>query len=409
MDYQSEERIKESVARINNILVNNQVYLLDFSHFLSVSNDCDNIVVKTCGLQHLGANYEALLEGAYTSAGFVKYGFDRREHYFACDFSDGALISGDLDYEFGPRRNLSRSMAKVRANTEEALKWFDSVKETQMCGSGIVLARGTSNIQSNIYLFLGRKLGIEALSATRLSRTGQAQGIPAPVSAVLARIFDELNELLRDEMEETAAQRFRQYYCNVAFAKHEITNVKSNICTASTLETAKSFGHGLCVALSVGVDLGVTQDGIPDKLSRESLITFLEAYKSSVNEDGASLTWSIPNDLPDVDQWQAFVVIEGTRNAKKHFDGHTSPQIHWNITSDAKGISTMCCISSPHLIADPSAWPWHGRPDEYSMRGTHFIARLAKSGSYEAIWKALALDGSPGYSKTKFTLIRKEF
>lgn len=412
MENESESRIRESIDRLNGILspVGNRVLLLDFSHFLSVSRQHDNITVKTCGLQHLTTKYEAVLEEAYKAEGYLKYGVQEREHYFVCDFSECDYITEPHAYEFGPRRNLNRPLAEVQADTDEALKWFDIVRASGVCSSGIVLARGTPSIQSNIYLFLERKLGIESSLAVRLNRRGKAaQGsvIVEKVSELLSDIFSELNELLRDEMEETAAQRFRQYYSNVAFTSHEIANVESNIRTASTLETAKSFGHGLCIALSVGVDLGAGRDRIPPEISIDDINTFLEAYRLLVEEVGGSLTWSFPDSLRKLERWQAFVIIEITRNAKKHFVGSSTPQIHWKINSDSSGVLRMSCVSAPHWI-DPSRWPWQGKADLESMRGTHFIARLAESESYATDWRTQALATGSMYSEVMFELTRKE-
>lgn len=412
MENQSDSRIVDSIKRLNKILspFGNQVLLLDFSHFLSVSLHKDNIVVKTCGLQQVSTEYEAILEKAYDAEGYVKYGVEEREHFFVCDFSESDHIGGPLNYEFGPRRNLNRPLAEVRANTAEALVWLDIVRQSKVCSSGIVLARGTPSIQSNIYLLLGRKLGIESSSAVRFDRQGRAAQravISVELSKLLSEIFSELNELLRDEMEETAARQVRQYYSNVEFTSHEIANVELNISTASTLETARAFGQGLCIALSVGVELGAGSERIPPTISIDDINTFLRAYSLLVEGVGGSLSWSFPESLRKLERWQAFVIIEITRNAKKYFEGSSTPEIHWNIESDGKGVLRMSCVSSPHWI-EPFRWPWQGKPDPELMRGTHIIARLAQSVNYAADWRHQALATHSKYSEARFELTRKE-
>lgn len=414
MENQSDSRILKSIHRLNEILSpsSNRVLLLDFSHFLAVSSQHDNIVVKTCGLPQCAAEYEAALEKAYTAEGFVKYKVDEqeREKFFVCDFSERDSVKPPHDYKFGPRRNLNRHEVEVQAETSAALKWFDAVKASGMCGSGIVLARGTPGMQSNIYLFLEKGLGVKSPGAAQYDRRGQAKqgGVAAETSALLAQIFDELNELLRDEMEETVARLFRRYYSNVAFASHEIPNMELSIFTADGLEAVRTSALALCITLRVGLDLGSGRKRNLEKVPVEDVTNILKAYSREAERIGASLNWSFPDAIQDLERWQAFVIIEITRNAMKHLEGQSAPAIQWDITVDERGVRGMYCTSSPHCIKNPTSWPWRGSVDPESMRGTHFISRLAKSERYAAAWHALPPAAGCDYWKAKFELTRKE-
>jgi hypothetical protein len=413
MENQSDSRILKSIRRLNEILsrFNNRVLLLDFSHFLAVSNQHANIIVKTCGLPQCSAEYEAELEKAYTAKGFIKYKVDERERekFFVCDFPERDPVKPPFDYKFGPRRNLNRHEVEVQAKTSEALKWFDAVKASGMCGSGVVLARGTPGMQSNIYLFLEKRLGVKSPGAMQYDRGGKAkqgEAVAEETRDLLAQIFDELNELLRDEMEETVARLFRRYYSNVAFASHEIPNMELNIMNAEGLETAKTFGLALCITLRVGLDLGSSRKLNLKKVPIKDVTNILEAYRQEAKTVGASLTWLFPKSLRELERWQVFVIIEITRNAKKRLEGLSAPPvIHWDIDADEKGVLRMCCTSSPHLI-NPSVWPWRGSLDPESMKGTHFISRLAESEYYAVAWHPEPPAAGRDYWEAKFELTR---